>query len=125
MAGATNPSNPSYESSLNNSSQPSDICTSPARALTASNGNQPSPQFSLIGRWATFKSKVSATVGQKVDITVSRLAFIIGIVSVVAAVLSYHYGAASFRLAEQALELQQLDFCMTHDDEPVGPPSLQ
>lgn len=54
--------------------------------------------------------------------TISRLAFfIIGIVALIVAVLSYSYGAASFHVAERAYQLQQLEFCMAHNDDAVSP----
>lgn len=86
-----------------------------AEALAASN-----PKASPFSRWPTFVSKVSRTTNQKIDITIGRLTFIIGIVALTVAVLSYYYGAASYYVAERAYELQQLEFCKDHGDDPVS-----
>ncbi|KAL8717313.1 MAG: hypothetical protein Q9225_005430 [Loekoesia sp. 1 TL-2023] len=84
-----------------------------AETLAASNS-----KASPFSRWPTLASKVYQTANQKIDITIGRLTFIIGIVALTVAVLSYYYGAASYHVAERAYELQQLEFCKDHGDDP-------
>ncbi|KAL8700843.1 MAG: hypothetical protein Q9201_005236 [Fulgogasparrea decipioides] len=96
----------------------------PPSFLTVQHEDQiptPASEMPSIGRWATFTSKSSIFLNRKVDITIGRLSFIIGVVALIVAVLSYSYGAASFRVAERAYQLQQLEFCKDHGDDPVGP----
>ncbi|KAL8801985.1 MAG: hypothetical protein Q9182_004114 [Xanthomendoza sp. 2 TL-2023] len=68
--------------------------------------------------WIGLMSTSSRLANQKIDMTISRLIFIISIVSLVVAVLSYNYGAASYRIAKSAYQLQQLEFCKDHTDDP-------
>ncbi|KAL8731671.1 MAG: hypothetical protein Q9166_003250 [cf. Caloplaca sp. 2 TL-2023] len=75
----------------------------------------PSPRW-----WVSFTVGVSRIANSKIDMTISRLTFIISIVALVVAVLSYGYGAASFHVAKSAYQLQQLEFCKSHSDDPVG-----
>lgn len=72
-----------------------------------------------IGLWMIFSTKLSNIVNCKIDITIGRLTFIISVVAVIVAVLSYGYGAASYHVAKSAYQLQQREFCMAHGDDPV------
>ncbi|KAL8883718.1 MAG: hypothetical protein Q9215_008071 [Flavoplaca cf. flavocitrina] len=71
-----------------------------------------------VGRWMTLTTSISNTANHKIDITIGRLTFIISIVAMIVAVLSYSYGAASYHLAQSAYRLQQLEFCKEHGDDP-------
>ena len=80
----------------------------------------PATEPASVGRWKALVSGISRIANQKIDITIGRLTFIVSIVALVVALLSYGYGAASYRVAKNAYQLQQLEFCKDHSEDPVG-----
>lgn len=80
----------------------------------------PTTKSPSVGPWRTFVTDILNIANHKIDITIARLTFIISVVAVIVAVLSYGYGAASFHVAQNAYRLQQLEFCKEHGDDPVS-----
>ncbi|KAL9027001.1 MAG: hypothetical protein Q9196_004419 [Gyalolechia fulgens] len=80
---------------------------------------KPDPKAPPSSRAATLVSRMSQVANRKIDMTISRLTFLVSAVALVVGILSYAYGAASLRIAEKAYELQQLEFCKDHVDDPV------
>lgn len=100
--------------------QPTASDTPPLDTPPAPNDNKTPPDPPSAGSWTRFGTKIVSMGGQKIELTISKLTFIITIIALMVAVLSYSYGAASFRVAEKAFMLQQLEFCKDHGDDPVG-----
>lgn len=69
--------------------------------------------------WMTFFSRIFRLANRKIDITIGRFTFIISVIALIVAVLSYGYGAASYHVAKSAYKLQQLEFCKDHINDPV------
>ncbi|KAL8878355.1 MAG: hypothetical protein Q9198_003814 [Flavoplaca austrocitrina] len=103
------PTTPSVQDTTHEAAQTTAEETSVAKAKSPS-----------VGRWMTLTTSISNTANHKIDITIGRLTFIISIIAMIVAVLSYSYGAASYHIAHSAYRLQQLEFCKEHGDDPVS-----
>ncbi|KAL9034924.1 MAG: hypothetical protein Q9180_005137 [Flavoplaca navasiana] len=92
--------------------------TPKAAQATAEEISVPKANSPSAGRWTTLTTSILNIANHKIDITIGRLTFIISIVAMIVAGLSYSYGAASYHVAQSAYRLQQLEFCKDHGDDP-------